>query len=95
MSSCLSSSLRERVSWCEIRGDTKMPWIKTAFGRRDAPASRKRTPRRFAAGAAVIANLPVPAFAADLNAPPRAFILTGLYTGAHAGAWFAPADPNL
>jgi opacity protein-like surface antigen len=71
-----------------------MLWIKTVFGRRDALASRKRLGRIFAAGAAATASLPLPAFAADLTAPPPAFTWTGLYLGANAGAWFAPANPS-
>jgi hypothetical protein len=50
----------------------------------------------------VIANLPVPAFAADHAAGTGpassvslpAFTWTGLYLGANAGAWFAPANPG-
>ena len=45
-----------------------MLWINTGFGRRDTSASHMRVGRIFAAGAAVIANLPIPAFAADLAA---------------------------
>jgi hypothetical protein len=72
-----------------------MAWIKTVFARRDAHASRKRLGRIFTAGAALIAGLPVPAFAADLaaGAPASsvslpAFTSTGLYVGANAGAWY-------
>ena len=69
---------------------------------RDAAAPRKRLGRIFAAGAAVITNLPVPAFAADLAAGTwpaysvslPAFTWTGLYLGANAAAWFAPANPS-
>jgi hypothetical protein len=78
-----------------------MTWIKTVFARRDAPASGKRAGRIFAAGAAMAANLPVPVFAADLAAGTRAssvsspaFTWTGLYLGANAGAWIAPANPS-
>lgn len=79
-----------------------MLWIKTVFLRRDALASRKRLGRIFAAGAAVTASLPVSAFAADLaagtgpasSASLSAFTWTGLYLGANAGAWFAPANPS-
>lgn len=71
-----------------------MPWIKTVCAWRDALSSRSRLGQVFAAGAAVIATLPVPAFAADLTAPPPAFTWTGLYIGANAGAWFAPANPS-
>jgi hypothetical protein len=45
-----------------------MVWIKTVFGWRDVPSSRMHLGKIFAAGAAVIANLPIPAFAADLAA---------------------------
>jgi hypothetical protein len=71
-----------------------MLWINTGFGRRDTSASHMRVGRIFAAGAAVIADLPAPAFAADLTAPPPAFTWTGLYIGANIGAWFAPANPS-
>jgi hypothetical protein len=79
-----------------------MDWIKTVFGWRHVPASRMRLGMIFAAGAAVIANLPVPAFAADLGAGTgpvssvslAAFTWTGVYIGANAGAWFAPANPS-
>ena len=76
-----------------------MPWIKTVCAWRDAPSSRSRLGQVFAAGAAVIATLPVPAFAANPAAGTpassvslRAFTWTGLYLGANAGAWFAPAN---
>lgn len=71
-----------------------MLWIKTVFGRRDTSAFRMRFGRICAAGAAAIANLPDPAFAADLTAPPPAFTWTGLYIGANMGARFAPANPS-
>ena len=71
-----------------------MLWIKTVFVRRDAPASRKRVGRIFATGAAVTASLTAPAFAADLAAPPPALTWTGVYRGANASAWFAPASPR-
>jgi hypothetical protein len=38
----MPSCLRERVSWCEIRRDTKMLLIKTVFAR-DAPLARRRS----------------------------------------------------
>jgi hypothetical protein len=53
-----------------------------------------RLGRIFVAGPAVIANLPVPAFAADLTPPPPAFTWIGLYLGANAGDWFALANPS-
>jgi|GEM_PF-6106497 len=79
-----------------------MVWIKTVFGWRHVPASRMRLGKIFAASAAVIANLPVPAFAADpaAGAGPAssvalpAFTWIGVYIGANAGAWFAPANPS-
>ena len=76
-----------------------MAWTKTVCARRDAPSSRSRLGQVFAAGAAVIATLPVPAFAANPAAGTPAssislpaFTWTGLYFGANAGAWFAPAN---
>jgi hypothetical protein len=78
-----------------------MAWIKRLCVRRDAPASWRRLGRIFSAGAAMIANLPVPVFAAELaaGAPATsvslpAFTWTGLYLGANACAWFAPANPG-
>ena len=79
-----------------------MLWIKTDFGRRDAPISRKRLRQIFAVGAALTASLPVPAFSADLvsgtgpasSASLPAFTWTGFYIGANAGARFAPTNPS-
>ncbi|MGA7383511.1 MAG: carbohydrate porin [Methylocella sp.] len=42
---------------------------------------------------AAVTAMSGPAYAADLAAPPPAFTWTGLYLGANAGAWFAPANP--
>jgi hypothetical protein len=75
-----------------------MVWIKTAFGWRDVPSSRMRLGKIFAAGAAVIANLPIPAFAADLAAgtgsAPSVSLAAFTWISANAGAWFAPANPS-
>src|SRR3984893_13498920 len=43
--------------------------------------------------AGVSAGLPVPAFAADLAAPPPAFTWTGFYLGANAGGVLSPGNP--
>lgn len=75
-----------------------MVWIKTVFGGETCPplacASGRYSPRV----AAVIANLPIPAFAADLAAgtgsAPSVSLAAFTWISANAGAWFAPANPS-